>query len=123
MSTLYFALQHILCCYVHCILILLLYRLQLSLIWKIDKVNYILAGYFIPDVIVAAVIGAVTSLSVGPLVPVIGNWLARSSIMQFLLHITVVTLALSSQLFPYSKDAPKRLVLQHTIQTGLSITS
>uniref|UniRef100_A0A175YIT8 Peptidase M28 domain-containing protein n=2 Tax=Daucus carota subsp. sativus TaxID=79200 RepID=A0A175YIT8_DAUCS len=74
-------------------------------------------GYFIPDVIVAAVIGAVTSLSVGPLVPVIGNWLARSSIMQFLLHITVVTLALSSQLFPYSKDAPKRLVLQHTIQT------
>ncbi|WOH16639.1 hypothetical protein DCAR_0936197 [Daucus carota subsp. sativus] len=81
------------------------------------EVNYILAGYFIPDVIVAAVIGAVTSLSVGPLVPVIGNWLARSSIMQFLLHITVVTLALSSQLFPYSKDAPKRLVLQHTIQT------
>lgn len=74
-------------------------------------------GYFIPDVIVAAIIGAVTSLSVGPLVPVIGNWLARSSILQFLLHISVVTLALSSQLFPYSKDAPKRVIFQHTIQT------
>lgn len=76
-------------------------------------------GYFIPDVIVAAIIGAVTSLSVGPLVPLIGNWLARSSIIQFLLHISVVTLALSSQLFPYSKDAPKRVIFQHTIQTDV----
>lgn len=91
------------------------------IILEIDMVRYLLAGYFIPDVIVAAIIGAVTSLSVGPLVPLIGNWLARSSIIQFLLHISVVTLALSSQFFPYSKDAPKRVIFQHTIQTGMSI--
>lgn len=75
-------------------------------------------GYFIPDVIVAVTIGAVTGLCVGPLVPVISHWLARSSVMQFLLHISVLSLALSSQFFPYSKDAPKRVILQHTILTS-----
>ncbi|KAK1403197.1 Endoplasmic reticulum metallopeptidase 1 [Heracleum sosnowskyi] len=48
-------------------------------------------GYFVPDVIVAAIIGAVTSLSLGPLVPLIGN----------------------------CKDAPKRVIFQHTIQTDV----
>ncbi|XP_059633546.1 uncharacterized protein LOC132276224 [Cornus florida] len=75
-------------------------------------------GFFIPDVIVAAIIGAVTGWSVGPLVPVLGHWLARSSVMQFLLHLGVLALALSSQFFPYSKDAPKRVVFQHTILTA-----
>ncbi|KAM7487151.1 hypothetical protein LguiB_024635 [Lonicera macranthoides] len=75
-------------------------------------------GYFIPDILVAATIGVVTGLCVGPLVPVVGNWLARSSIMQFLLHITVLALALSSQFFPYSNDAPKRVVFQHTVLTA-----
>ncbi|XAR64405.1 hypothetical protein NMG60_11024726 [Bertholletia excelsa] len=75
-------------------------------------------GYFIPDVVVAAVIGVVTGWCMGPLIPVVDYWLARSSITQFLLHVTVLALALSSQFFPYSIDAPKRLVFQHTILTA-----
>ncbi|KAL6520542.1 hypothetical protein OROMI_032304 [Orobanche minor] len=74
-------------------------------------------GYFIPDMIVAVVIGLVTGWCVGPILPVVGKWLARTSIVQFLLHGTVLSLAVSSQFFPYSKDAPKRVILQHTVQT------
>lgn len=75
-------------------------------------------GYFIPDVVVAATIGVLTGVCLGPLIPVTGHWLARTSIMQFLLHISVIALALASQFFPYSVDAPKRVVLQHTVQTA-----
>ncbi|KAK6116593.1 hypothetical protein DH2020_049699 [Rehmannia glutinosa] len=74
-------------------------------------------GYFVPDVIVAVVVGLVTGWCVGPLLPVVGKWLAKLSIVRFLLHVTVLALAVSSQFFPYSKDAPKRVVLQHTVQT------
>ncbi|XP_030496880.2 uncharacterized protein LOC115712690 isoform X1 [Cannabis sativa] len=74
-------------------------------------------GYFIPDVVVAAIIGVVTSWCVGPLLPVCGHWLARHSIMQFLLHLSVLALALSSQFFPYTTAAPKRAVFQHTLRT------
>ncbi|XP_051144524.1 uncharacterized protein LOC127260697 isoform X2 [Andrographis paniculata] len=74
-------------------------------------------GYFVPDVIVAAVVGLVTGWCFGPLLPVVGKWLAQSSIIRFLLHGIVLALALSSQVFPYSNDAPKRIVLQHTVQT------
>lgn len=82
------------------------------------KVKPLLAGYFIPDVIVAAAIGIVTGWCVGPLIPVLGHWLARSAIIKFLLHLTVLSMALSSQFFPYSTDAPKRVVFQHTILTA-----
>ncbi|PIA51174.1 hypothetical protein AQUCO_01100187v1 [Aquilegia coerulea] len=75
-------------------------------------------GYFVPDIIVAAVIGLVTGFCVGPLLPVVGHWLARPSILQFLLHFCVLALALSSQFFPYNMGAPKRLVLQHTFVTS-----
>ncbi|XP_071690909.1 uncharacterized protein [Rutidosis leptorrhynchoides] len=74
-------------------------------------------GYFIPDVIVATTIGAVTGVCVGPILPVIGKWLARPSILQLLLHTSVIALALTSQFFPYSIDAPKRVILQHTVVT------
>ncbi|KAL0372279.1 UNVERIFIED_CONTAM: Endoplasmic reticulum metallopeptidase 1 [Sesamum calycinum] len=74
-------------------------------------------GFFVADVIVAAVLGLVTGWCVGPLLPVVGKWLAKSSIIQFLLHSTVLALAVSSQFFPYSKDAPKRVVLQHSVRT------
>lgn len=74
-------------------------------------------GYFVPDIIVAAIVGIATALCMGPLVPVVSHWLARLSVIQLLLQVTVVTLALSSQFFPYSKDAPKRVVLQHTFLT------
>ncbi|KAL1216448.1 hypothetical protein V5N11_026378 [Cardamine amara subsp. amara] len=71
-------------------------------------------GFYLADVAVAAVIGIVTGLCVGPIIPICDRWLAKSSILKFLLHFTVVMLAVSSQFFPYSKDAPKRVVLQHT---------
>ncbi|KAL7110076.1 hypothetical protein ACP275_05G002500 [Erythranthe tilingii] len=74
-------------------------------------------GYFVPDAIVAAVVGLVTGWCFGPLLPVVGKWLTKSSIVLFLLHGSVLALAVSSQLFPYSKDAPKRIVFQHTVQT------
>ncbi|KAI3919594.1 hypothetical protein MKX01_018417 [Papaver californicum] len=74
-------------------------------------------GYFVPDIVVAVLVGFVTGWCVGPLIPVVGNWLARSSVVQFLLHLTVLALALSSQFFPYSTSAPKRLIFQHTFVT------
>lgn len=77
-----------------------------------------LAGYFVQDIVVAAVIGVVTGWCVGPLLPVAGHWLARSSIVQLLLQISVLALALSSQFFPYSAAAPKRVVLQHSFLTA-----
>ncbi|KAG2706640.1 hypothetical protein I3760_05G113100 [Carya illinoinensis] len=75
-------------------------------------------GYFLPDIIVAAIIGVVMGWCVGPVIPICGHWLARSSIFQLLLHLTVLALALSSQFFPYSTDAPKRVVFQHTFLTA-----
>ncbi|KAK4760488.1 hypothetical protein SAY87_005381 [Trapa incisa] len=74
-------------------------------------------GFYVSDIIVSAVTGVVTGWCVGPLIPIYGRWLAKSSILQFLLNLTVVTLAVSSQFFPYSKDAPKRVVLQNTYLT------
>ncbi|KAL5973045.1 hypothetical protein ACLOJK_039852, partial [Asimina triloba] len=71
-------------------------------------------GYFVPDVIVAAITGVVTGWCCGPVIPIVGQWLARSSVVQFLIHVSVMALALSSQFFPYGNAAPKRLVLQHT---------
>jgi hypothetical protein len=78
----------------------------------------LLSGYFIPDIVMAAIIGVATGWCVGPLIPICGHWLAKSSILHFLLHLSVLALALSSQFFPYSKDAPKRLVFQHTVLTA-----
>ncbi|XP_027191959.1 uncharacterized protein [Cicer arietinum] len=75
-------------------------------------------GHYVPDVIVAAIIGLVTGWSVGPLMPICGHWLARSSILRFLLHLSMLALAISSQFFPYSTTAPKRIVFQHTFRTA-----
>ncbi|KAL5717613.1 hypothetical protein ACHQM5_010595 [Ranunculus cassubicifolius] len=74
-------------------------------------------GYFVPDMVVAAVIGLVTGFCVCPLLPAVGRLLSRTSILQFLLHFSVLALALSSQFFPYNMGAPKRLVVQHTFVT------
>ncbi|KAK6930827.1 LOW QUALITY PROTEIN: Peptidase M28 [Dillenia turbinata] len=75
-------------------------------------------GYFIPDIVVAAIIGITVGWSVGPLIPIHGHWLATKAVMQFLLHLSVLALALSSQFFPYSTAAPKRVVFQHTVLTA-----
>lgn len=77
----------------------------------------LIAGYFVPDAIVAAVVGLVTGWCLGPCIPVVGKWLAKPRIIQVLLHGSVIAMALSSQFFPYSNDAPKRVVFQHTVQT------
>ncbi|KAL4192488.1 hypothetical protein AMTRI_Chr06g194510 [Amborella trichopoda] len=77
-----------------------------------------ITGFFIPDIIIASAVGIVTGWCVGPIVPIVGHWLARSNIVQFMLHISVAMMAISSQFFPYSTSAPKRLVLQHTFQTS-----
>ncbi|KAL6639103.1 hypothetical protein ACP70R_022833 [Stipagrostis hirtigluma subsp. patula] len=74
-------------------------------------------GYFVPDIIVGAVVGLVAGWGFGPLVPVASRWLSKTSVLQSFLQITVVALAISSQLFPYSTGAPKRVVLQHTYVT------
>lgn len=74
-------------------------------------------GYFVPDVIVGAVVGLVVGWCFGPLAPIASRWLAKTSILQGFLQITVVALAISSQIFPYSTGAPKRVVLQHTFVT------
>ncbi|XP_021744889.1 endoplasmic reticulum metallopeptidase 1-like isoform X1 [Chenopodium quinoa] len=78
-------------------------------------------GYYVPDILVAAMIGVVIGWCVGPLLPIIGDWLGRSSIMKALLQLTVLALAISSGFFPYSVDAPKRVVMQHTILTADSM--
>ena len=71
-----------------------------------------------PDIIVGAAVGLVVGWCFGPLAPIATRWLSQTSILQGLLQITVVALAISSQLFPYSTGAPKRVVLQHTYVTG-----
>ncbi|KAK6922400.1 Peptidase M28 [Dillenia turbinata] len=75
-------------------------------------------GYFIPDIVVAAIVGITVGWSVGPLIPILGHWLARKAVVQFLLHLSVLALALSSQFFPYSTAAPKRVVFQHRVLTA-----
>ncbi|EEE66994.1 hypothetical protein OsJ_23904 [Oryza sativa Japonica Group] len=74
-------------------------------------------GYFVADVIVGSVIGLVVGWCFGPVTPIASRWLAKTSILHGLLQVTVVGLAISSQLFPYSTGAPKRVVLQHTFVT------
>ncbi|GJN07710.1 hypothetical protein PR202_ga25564 [Eleusine coracana subsp. coracana] len=74
-------------------------------------------GYFVPDIIVGAIVGLVVGWCFGPLAPIASRWLSKTSIIQGLLQITVIALAISSQLFPYSTGAPKRVVLQHTYVT------
>lgn len=75
-------------------------------------------GFYITDIIVAAIIGVITGWCMGPLIPICGSWLARSSILHFLLHLSVLGMALSSQFFPYSSASPKRVVFQHTFLTS-----
>ncbi|KAI5070997.1 hypothetical protein GOP47_0013248 [Adiantum capillus-veneris] len=74
-------------------------------------------GFFLPDIIIAATTGYVVLLSVGPLIPAIGSWLASTHIVRFLILVSVVAAAVSSLFFPYSNSAPKRVLLQHTINT------
>ncbi|KAK7246987.1 hypothetical protein RIF29_41861 [Crotalaria pallida] len=75
-------------------------------------------GHYVPDIIVASLIGVLTGWCVGPLMAICGRRLARPSILQFLVHFSVFSLAISSQFFPYTVSAPKRIVFQHTVRTA-----
>uniref|UniRef100_A0A453BIE0 Endoplasmic reticulum metallopeptidase 1-like C-terminal domain-containing protein n=1 Tax=Aegilops tauschii subsp. strangulata TaxID=200361 RepID=A0A453BIE0_AEGTS len=77
-------------------------------------------GHFVPDIIVGAMVGLVVGWCFGPLAPIVSCWLAKASILHGFLQITVVAMAVSSQVFPYSTGAPKRVVLQHTFVTDAS---
>jgi hypothetical protein len=77
----------------------------------------------VPDIIVGAEVGLVVGFCFGPLAPITSHWLSKTSILQGVLQLTVVALAISSQLFPYSTGAPKRVVLQHTYVTGSLLLS
>ena len=68
--------------------------------------------------LVASIIRAMTGVWVGPIFPVIGHSLARSSILKFLLHTTVIALAATSLFFLYSIDAPITVILQHNVVTS-----
>lgn len=73
------------------------------------------------DIIVAATIGLVTGWCLGPLIPIANNWLARSVVLKILVQLTVISIAVASQFFPYSATAPKRVILQHTLLTSGTI--
>ncbi|KAL0928506.1 hypothetical protein M5K25_000390 [Dendrobium thyrsiflorum] len=73
-------------------------------------------GYFVPDAIVAAIVGVVTGWCMGPILPLVSRWLAKPLILRCLLQLSVLGLAISAQFFPYSEAAPKRVVLQHTVR-------
>ncbi|MCO5554639.1 hypothetical protein L7F22_008172 [Adiantum nelumboides] len=74
-----------------------------------------ISGFFVADIIIAATTGYAVLLAVGPLIPVIGCWLASTQIVCFLIFVSVLAAAISSSFFPYSPSAPKRVLLQHTI--------
>uniref|UniRef100_A0A0D3GPT3 Uncharacterized protein n=1 Tax=Oryza barthii TaxID=65489 RepID=A0A0D3GPT3_9ORYZ len=88
-----------------------------SLITLVYMLAGLSGGYFVADVIVGSVVGLVVGWCFGPVTPIASRWLAKTSILHGLLQVTVVGLAISSQLFPYSTGAPKRVVLQHTFVT------
>ena len=72
-----------------------------------------------PDIIVGSMVGVVVGWCFGPLAPIASRWLAKTSILLGFLQITVIAMAISSQQFPYSTGAPKRVLLQHSFVTGL----
>eukprot|EP00250_Pteridium_aquilinum_P010242 c19238_g1_i1 orf=238-2940(+) len=74
-------------------------------------------GFYVCDIIMGAMTGYAVVLCLGPLMPAIGSWLASPHIVRFLIYISVCAAAVSSQFFPYSPSAPKRVLLQHTINT------
>lgn len=74
-------------------------------------------GFFVADIIMAATTGYAVVLCLGPLIPAAGRWLASPIVIRFLLYLSISSAAISSQLFPYSAAAPKRVLLQHTLHT------
>ncbi|CAM6105759.1 unnamed protein product [Calypogeia fissa] len=75
-------------------------------------------GFYVADVIMAALVGGVVVWSVGPALPVIATWIGKAQLVRLLLYISIGSAALSSRAFPYSYESPKRLVLQHSVHTA-----
>jgi hypothetical protein len=75
-------------------------------------------AFYVADAILAVVVGFFVSLAVSPLLPILGNWIAKPPAIRFLLYLSIGSAAISSQLFPYSAAAPKRVVMGHSFRTS-----
>lgn len=69
------------------------------------------------DMIMSALTGGVVVWSIGPVIPVISRWIGKAHLVRLLLYTSIASAALSSRVFPYSHEFPKRLVLQHSLHT------
>ncbi|KAG6544448.1 hypothetical protein Mapa_014086 [Marchantia paleacea] len=75
-------------------------------------------GFYISDVIMSLLVGGCMVMSVAPILPVVARWIGKPYIVRMLLYASIGAAALSSRAFPYTYDAPKRLVLQHSFYTS-----
>ncbi len=75
-------------------------------------------AFYVADGILAIVVGYFVSLAVGPILPILGNWLAKPPAIRFLLCLSIASAAISSQFFPYSAAAPKRVIMSHSFKTS-----
>lgn len=75
-------------------------------------------SFFIADMVLAIIFGIFVSLTVGPLLPVLSKWIGRPPAIRFLFYVSICAAVTSSLLFPYSSDAPKRVILAHTFKTN-----
>lgn len=69
------------------------------------------------DVLLAVITGTVVALAFSPLVPIAGNWIAKTHSLRLLIYISIGSAALSAGMFPYSMRAPKRVIFQQTVRT------
>ena len=75
-------------------------------------------AFYVADVILAVVFGLFAGATVGPMLPVLARWIGRPPALRLLFYVSIGSAVLSSLLFPYSFDSPKRVVLTHAYQTN-----
>ncbi|CAK9211556.1 unnamed protein product [Sphagnum troendelagicum] len=75
-------------------------------------------AFYVADGILAIVVGYFVSLAVGPILPILGNWLGKPPTIRFLLYLSIASAAISSQFFPYSAATPKRVIMSHSFKTS-----
>ncbi|KAL2611174.1 hypothetical protein R1flu_022866 [Riccia fluitans] len=74
-------------------------------------------GFYVSDAAMSLLVGGCMVMCVAPILPVAARWIGKPYIIRLLMYLSVGAAALSSRSFPYSYEAPKRLVLQHTFYT------
>ena len=75
-------------------------------------------SFYVADVIISIVFGLFVGATVGPLLPVLSKWIGTPPAIRLLFYVSICAAALSSLLFPYSFDAPKRVILTHAFTTN-----